>query len=130
MPEYTTIQLLMSLTSICAAYALIMSLLKPQIQNRLVRIVAVLSVVAGGGSLVFLRASFYTTSNFLLVLSIIFLILGLCVALTLVLMHYFKLKKTNKYTPALIKKVRILAILTAVLLTIHLLFEVAAFAWN
>ena len=87
---------------------------------------AVITLIGAGISFGFIYTALFGSSDMLLTLSILFLILGLANSLALVILHRFKMKNDNSYHAHFIPIVRTLAIIMFISFTAHFFIELAA----
>ncbi len=119
-----TIQIFASTLAVSAAYAILMSILKREVNTNWVKreilIVFLTSVLATGFGL-----NFFLASGTVGLTSLALLLVGLLCALYGVIIHIMKVPDSTPYPAMLVSQTRTLGILMFASLTSHLLLELA-----
>lgn len=122
------IQILASTTALCAAYALVMAIIKREPNVLWTRGTAILTLLGTGTAFGFGYSALFGNGNIFHTISMLFLILALGNALALVVVHRFKMSTAEVYNPQLLYIARVLAFIITISLLLHVGLEFAAIA--
>lgn len=129
-PLILSSQLVLSMLALSASYALVMSLLKKEVNVKWVRTEAILMLMGSGASLGLAYSWFFGSFNWHLIVSVTMLVIGLSLSLAIVFIHRLTIAKSATYPVTLTPILKKLSIGAFTVFLFHMFFEVAAIAWS